>query len=273
MLYNDTNAESGASDHLKYQGEYTLTIQANGFKTFSCTFNVKEGAQPAQLKAVTYDAVSRATGSTSSGSGSSDSSGGYAVSTDFLFDSDLVANACVLNKLGRDTADSAAVLEYWNYSASTLDSVFNKGDTMYYDGTDYIDATNKALWVPFSEFIKTAEAGVYPPHATKAVLEDGLLGDIQDSTVSGRLDYVVPTVSGNQQGSDAVLTFENGTDYLGKISALYLNGDWRELDEKYYSIAGNVITLSKDLLHVGENALKIVSNGYKTRRSSLLTAR
>ena len=265
VLYNDTNAESGASDHLKYQGEYTLTIQANGFKTFSCTFNVKEGAQPAQLKAVTYDAVSRATGSTSSGSGSSDSSGGYAVSTDFLFDSDLVANACVLNKLGRDTADSAAVLEYWNYSASTLDSVFNKGDTMYYDGTDYIDATNKTLWVPFSEFVKTAKAGVYPPHATKAVLEDGLLGDIQDSTVSGRLDYVVPTVSGNQQGSDAVLTFENGTDYLGKISALYLNGDWRELDEKYYSIEGNVITLSKDLLHVGENALKIVSNGYKTQ--------
>lgn len=265
VLYNDTNAESGASDHLKYQGEYTLTIQANGFKTFSCTFNVKEGAQPAQLKAVTYDAVSRATGSTSSGSGSSDSSGGYAVSTDFLFDSDLVANACVLNRLGRDTADSAAVLEYWNYSASTLDSVFNKGDTMYYDGTDYIDATNKALWVPFSEFVKTAEASVYPPHATKAVLEDGLLGDIQDSAVSGRLDYIVPTVSGNQQGSDAVLTFENGTDYLGKISALYLNGDWRELDEKYYSIEGNVITLSKDLLHVGENALKIVSNGYKTQ--------
>lgn len=265
VLYNDTNAESGASDHLKYQGEYTLTIQANGFKTFSCTFNVKEGAQPAQLKAVSYDAVSRATGSTSSGSGSSDSSGGYAISTDFLFDSDLVANACVLNKLGRDTADSAAVLEYWNYSASTLDSVFNKGDTMYYDGTDYIDATNKALWVPFSEFIKTAKAGVYPPHATKAVLEDGLLGDIQDSTVSGRLDYVVPAVSGNQQGSDAVLTFENGADYLGKISALYLNGDWRELDEKYYSIEGNVITLSKDLLHVGENALKIVSNGYKTQ--------
>lgn len=265
VLYNDTNAESGASDHLKYQGEYTLTIQANGFKTFSCTFNVKEGAQPAQLKAVTYDAVSRATGSTSSGSSSSDSSGGYAISTDFLFDSDLVANACVLNKLGRDTADSAAVLEYWNYSASTLDSVFNKGDTMYYDGTDYIDATNKALWVPFSEFVKTAEASVYPPHATKAVLEDGLLGDIQDSAVSGRLDYIVPTVSGNQQGSDAVLTFENGTDYLGKISALYLNGDWRELDEKYYSIKDNTITLSKDLLHVGENALKIVSNGYKTQ--------
>lgn len=264
VLYNDVSATDGRNN-LPYKGDYTLTIEANGFRKFSKSFTVAEGKEPAKQTAVTYDAVSRATGSTSSGSGSSDSSGGYAVSTDFLFDSDLVANACVLNKLGRDTADSAAVLEYWNYSASTLDSVFNKGDTMYYDGTDYIDATNKALWVPFSEFIKTAKAGVYPPHATKAVLEDGLLGDIQDSTVSGRLDYIVPTVSGNQQGSDAVLTFENGTDYLGKISALYLNGDWRELDEKYYSIEGNVITLSKDLLHVGENALKIVSNGYKTQ--------
>lgn len=264
VLYNDVSATDGRNN-LPYKGDYTLTIEANGFRKFSKSFTVAEGKEPAKQTAVTYDAVSRATGSTSSGGSSSDSSGGYAISTDFLFDSDLVANACVLNKLGRDTADSAAVLEYWNYSASTLDSVFNKGDTMYYDGTDYIDATNKALWVPFSEFIKTAEAGVYPPHATKAVLEDGLLGDIQDSTVSGRLDYVVPTVSGNQQGSDAVLTFENGTDYLGKISALYLNGDWRELDEKYYSIAGNVITLSKDLLHVGENALKIVSNGYKTQ--------
>ena len=264
VLYNDTNAESGASDHLKYQGKYTLTIQANGFQTFSCNFNVKEGAQPDQLKAVTYDAISRATGSTSGGSSSSDgSSGGYAISTDFLFDSDLVANANVLDKLNKSTADSTAVLEYWKYSASTLDSVFNTGDTMYYNGTDYIAAMNKALWVPYSEFVKTAKASVYPPHATKAILEDGLLGDIQDSAVSGKLDYIAPTVSENEQGKDVVLTFANGGDYIGKVSALYLNGDWRELDEKYYSIEGNTITLSKDLLHVGENALKIVSAGYK----------
>lgn len=264
VLYNDTNAESGASDHLKYQGKYTLTIQANGFQTFSCNFNVKEGAQPDQLKAVTYDAISRATGSTSGGSSSSDgSSGGYAISTDFLFDSDLVANANVLDKLNKSTADSTAVLEYWKYSASTLDSVFNTGDTMYYNGTDYIAATNKALWVPYSEFVKTAKASVFPPHATKAILEDGLLGDIQDSTASGKLDFIAPTVSENEQGRDVILTFANGEDYLGKVSALYLNGDWRELDEKYYSIEGNVITLKKDLLHVGENALKIESAGYK----------
>ena len=268
VLYNDVSATDGRNN-LPYKGDYTLTIEANGFRKFSKSFTVAEGKESAKQTAVTYDAVSRATGSTSSGSGSSDSSGGYAVSTDFLFDSDLVANANVLDKLNKSTADSTAVLEYWKYSASTLDSAFNKGDTKYFSGTDYMDYVstdrNGKLWKSYADFQSSHEASVFPPHATKAILEDGLLGDIQDSAVSGKLDYIEPSVSENEQGRDVVLTFENGADYLGKISALYLNGDWRELDEKYYSIKGNVITLSKDLLHVGENALKIVSAGYKTQ--------
>ena len=268
VLYNDVSATDGRNN-LPYKGEYTLTIEANGFRKFSKSFTVAEGEEPAKQTAVTYDAISRATGSTSSGSGSSDSSGGYAISTDFLFDSDLVANANVLAKLNKSTADSAAVLEYWKYSASTLDSAFNKGDTKYFSGTDYTDYVstdrNGKLWRSYADFRSSHEASVFPPHATKAILEDGLLGDIQDSSVSGKLDYIEPSVSENEQGRDVILTFENGTDYLGKISALYLNGDWRELDKKYYSIDGNTITLKKDLLHVGENALKIVSAGYKTQ--------
>ena len=266
VLYNDVSATDGRNN-LPYKGDYTLTIEANGFRKFSKSFTVAEGKEPAKQTAVTYDAISRATGSTSSGGSSSDSSGGYAISTDFLFDSDLVANANVLDKLNKSTADSTAVLEYWKYSASTLDSAFNKGDTKYFSGTDYTDYVstdrNGKLWKSYADFRSSHEASVFPPHATKAILEDGLLGDIQDSAVSGKLDYIEPTVSENEQGKDVILSFENGKDYLGKISALYLNGDWRELDEKYYSIKGNVITLSKDLLHVGENALKIVSAGYK----------
>lgn len=269
VLYNDVSATDGRNN-LPYKGEYTLTIEANGFRKFSKSFTVAEGKEPAKQTAVTYDAISRATGSTSSGGSSSDgSSGGYAISTDFLFDSDLVANANVLDKLNKSTADSAAVLEYWKYSASTLDSAFNKGDTKYFSGTDYTDYVSTdlggKLWKSYADFRSSHEASVFPPHATKAILEDGLLGDIQDSSVSGKLDYIEPSVSENKQGRDVILTFANGADYLGKISALYLNGDWRELDEKYYSITGNTITLSKDLLHVGENALKIVSAGYKTQ--------
>lgn len=267
VLYNDVSATDGRNN-LPYKGEYTLTIEANGFKKFSKSFTVAEGEQPAKQNAITYDAISRATGSTSSGGSSSDgSSGGYAISTDFLFDSDLVANANVLDKLNKSTADSTEVLEYWKYNASTLDSVFNKGDVKYFSGTDYTDYVstdrNGKLWKSYADFQSSHEASVFPPHATKAILEDGLLGDIQDSTASGKLDYIAPAVSENKQGKDVVLTFANGEGYLGKVSALYLNGDWRELGEKYYSIDGNTITLKKDLLHVGENALKIESAGYK----------
>lgn len=266
VLYNDVEATDGRNN-LPYKGEYTLTIEANGFKKFSKSFTVAEGEQPAKQNAITYDAISRATGSTSGGSSSDGSSGGYAISTDFLFDSDLVANANVLDKLNKSTADSTAVLEYWKYNASTLDSVFDKGDVKYFSGTDYTDYVstdrNGKLWKSYADFQSSHEASVFPPHATKAILEDGLLGDIQDSTASGKLDYIAPSVSENKQGKDVVLTFANGEDYLGKVSALYLNGDWRELGEKYYSIDGNTITLKKDLLHVGENALKIESAGYK----------
>lgn len=266
VLYNDVSATDGRNN-LPYKGEYTLTIEANGFKKFSKSFTVAEGEQPAKQNAITYDAISRATGSTSGGSSSDGSSGGYAISTDFLFDSDLVANANVLDKLNKSTADSTAVLEYWKYSASTLDSVFDKGDVKYFSGTDYTDYVstdrNGKLWKSYADFQSSHEASVFPPHATKAILEDGLLGDIQDSTASGKLDYIAPAVSENKQGKDVVLTFANGEGYLGKVSALYLNGDWRELGKEYYSIEGNTITLKKDLLHVGENALKIESAGYK----------
>ena len=266
VLYNDVSATDGRNN-LPYKGEYTLTIEANGFKKFSKSFTVAEGEQPAKQTAITYDAISRATGSTSGGSSSDGSSGGYAISTDFLFDSDLVANANVLDKLNKSTADSTAVLEYWKYNASTLDSVFNKGDVKYFSGTDYTDYVstdrNGKLWKSYADFQSSHEASVFPPHATKAILEDGLLGDIQDSAVSGKLDYIAPSVSENGQGKDVVLTFANGGDYLGKVSALYLNGDWRELGKEYYTIDGNAITLKKDLLHVGENALKIESAGYK----------
>ena len=271
VLYNDVTAENG-TNHLKYAGQYTLTIEANGFKTATTKFTVQEGETAPSQTALTLDAVSRATGSISGGS-SDGSSGGYAISTDFLFKGDLIANACVLNKLNKDTAESTAVLEYWNYSTSTLDSAFNKGDTMYYSGTDYMShiygskAEAGKLWKPFADYAESAAASVNPPHATKEVMEDGLLGDVLDSSVSGKLDYITPNSGKYAEGDDIVLRFtaDGADDYISKITGLYLNGDWRELGEDYCTIntENNTITIKKDLLHIGENALKIVSGGYK----------
>lgn len=266
VLYNDESVKNGRN-FLKYSGSYKLTIQANGFKTFSKEFTVNGGLTPVSQTAITLDAISRATGSSSSG-GTTSSGGGYAISTNFLFKSDLVANACVLNDLNKSTSASDAVYEYWAYETSTLDSAFDTGDTRYFRGSNYYDkiSTEGKLWIPFGDYRTSGDAvTANPPGATKAVLEDGLLGDIQNSNVSGKLDYIAPTISDATEGSDVTLTFENGSDYLSKITALYLNGDWRELSSDYYTIDSNTITLKKDALTVGETSLKIVSAGYKAQ--------
>ena len=266
VLYNDESVKNGRN-FLKYSGSYKLTIQANGFKTFSKEFTVNGGLTPVSQTAITLDAISRATGSSSSG-GTTSSGGGYAISTNFLFKSDLVANACVLNDLNKSTSASDAVHEYWAYETSTLDSAFDTGDTRYFRGSNYYDkiSTERKLWIPFGDYRTSGDAvTTNPPGATKAVLEDGLLGDIQNSDVSGKLDFIAPTISDANEGSDVTLTFENGSDYLSKITALYLNGDWRELSSGYYTIDGNAITLKKDALTVGETSLKIVSAGYKAQ--------
>ena len=266
VLYNDESVKNGRN-FLKYSGSYKLTIQANGFKTFSKEFTVNGGLTPVSQTAITLDAISRATGSSSSG-GTTSSGGGYAISTNFLFKSDLVANACVLNDLNKSTSASDAVYEYWAYETSTLDSAFDTGDTKYFRGSNYYDkiSTEGKLWIPFGDYRTSGDAvTTNPPGATKAVLEDGLLGDIQNSDVSGKLDFIAPTISDANEGSDVTLTFENGSDYLSKITALYLNSDWRELSSDYYTIDGNAITLKKDALTVGETSLKIVSAGYKAQ--------
>ena len=266
VLYNDESVKNGRN-FLKYSGSYKLTIQANGFKTFSKEFTVNGGLTPVSQTAITLDAISRATGSSSSG-GTTSSGGGYAISTNFLFKSDLVANACVLNDLNKSTSASDAVYEYWAYETSTLDSAFDTGDTKYFRGSNYYDkiSTEGKLWIPFGDYRTSGDAvTTNPPGATKAVLEDGLLGDIQNSDVSGKLDFIAPTISDATEGSDVTLTFENGSDYLSKITALYLNSDWRELSRDYYTIDGNAITLKKEALTVGETSLKIVSAGYKAQ--------
>ena len=266
VLYNDESVKNGRN-FLKYSGSYKLTIQANGFKTFSKEFTVNGGLTPVSQTAITLDAISRATGSSSSG-GTTSSGGGYAISTNFLFKSDLVANACVLNDLNKSTSASDAVYEYWANETSTLDSAFDTGDTKYFRGSNYYDkiSTEGKLWIPFGDYRTSGDAvTTNPPGATKAVLEDGLLGDIQNSDVSGKLDFIAPTISDANEGSDVTLTFENGSDYLSKITALYLNSDWRELSSDYYTIDGNAITLKKEALTVGETSLKIVSAGYKAQ--------
>lgn len=279
VLYNDTTAENG-TNHLDQKGTYVLKIKANGFQDATCKFYVADGkeVETPVTKAMRSYGIDVLSGSSTSigGSDSSSSGSGYAVSADLLFDSDLLANALVLEKVGAETSAASTVLDYWKTSV-IADSVFNTGDTKYYTFSNYISAVTTAraegtMWLSFASYRTDAQATASQPRATKAVLEDGLLGDLQDSSTSGKLDFVEAVVSNNQQGKNVVLTFsgDDATDYLSKINEdglVYLNGDWRELgiDKYNVNLTDKTITFDANCFTMGKNTIRLKSAGYKVQ--------
>ena len=271
VLYNDVNAEEGVNN-LPYNGNYTITIRSNGFKEFSKSFKVTGGEDvPSKQAAVVYqsaayDVMTHATGS-GSGGGSSDSSGGYMVSADLLFDSDLLANALLLEEMGVTCAAATKVVDNW-YNV-ICDAVFNQGDTTYNTHTGYLNAVNDAKvagaeWLGYAEYIAAGDVKTTPnrPSAVKEVLEDGLLGDIQHSNTYGRLEAPKATVGETKENKDVEITFENADAYMGKITKLYLNDNWQELSTDAYTIEGNKITIKAGALKIGENKITVDATGY-----------
>ena len=271
VLYNDVNAEEGVNN-LPYNGNYTITIRSNGFKEFSKSFKVTGGEDVSSKQAAVvyqsaaYDVMTHATGS-GSGGGSSDSSGGYMVSADLLFDSDLLANALLLEEMNVECAAAKKVVDNW-YNV-IYDAVFNQGDTTYKTHTGYLNAVNDAKvagaeWLGYAEYIAAGDVKTTPnrPSAVKEVLEDGLLGDIQHSNTYGRLEAPKATVGETKENQDVEITFENADAYMGKITKLYLNDNWQELSTDAYTIEGNKITIKADALKIGENKITVDATGY-----------
>lgn len=271
VLYNDVNAEEGVNN-LPYNGNYTITIRSNGFKEFSKSFKVTGGEDVSSKQAAVvyqsaaYDVMTHATGS-GSGGGSSDSSGGYMVSADLLFDSDLLANALLLEEMGVTCAAATKVVDNW-YNV-ICDAVFNQGDTTYNTHTGYLNAVNDAKvagaeWLGYAEYIAAGDVKTTPnrPSAVKEVLEDGLLGDVQHSNTYGRLEAPKATVGETKENQDVEITFENADAYMGKITKLYLNDNWQELSADAYTIEGNKITIKADALKIGENKITVDATGY-----------
>lgn len=271
VLYNDVNAEEGVNN-LPYNGNYTITIRSNGFKEFSKSFKVTGGEDVSSKQAAVvyqsaaYDVMTHATGS-GSGGGSSDSSGGYMVSADLLFDSDLLANALLLEEMNVECAAAKKVVDNW-YNV-ICDAVFNQGDTTYNTHTGYLNAVNDAKvagaeWLGYAEYIAAGNVKTTPnrPSAVKEVLEDGLLGDIQHSNTYGRLEAPKATVGETKENQDVEITFENADAYMGKITKLYLNDNWQELSADAYTIEGNKITIKAGALKIGENKITVDATGY-----------
>ena len=269
VIYNDDTAQNGRNN-FEYSGNYTVTVRSNGFKTISKTFNVSDGKDVPtsnQIRTMSsFDAVSMATSGGSS-DGSGDSSGSYSVSADLFFNSDLLANALILDKLNIENEGAKTVVDYW-YN-TILDAVLNKGETTYYTSSGYLDAVNGAKvsgkkWLAFGEYVKSDNAKTTPnrPYYVKEVLEDGLLGEIQYSSSYARLNAPKATVSEAKEGQDVVITFENAADYMNKISSIKLNGDYSELSKENYTIENNALTIKAGTLSIGENSLVIDAAGY-----------
>lgn len=274
VLYNDKE------NHLSYKGNYKLTISSNGFKTFETNFNVREGEEAEKTVVYQYaandvDVVTHATGGGSSSGGSSEDGGGSnTMPANLVFDTDLLANALLLHKMERTTADVEKIVNYWKYDIAGRDSVFDKGATDYYKYSSYITAVNtaqtgNASWLSYADYLKNvSEDAKNPnrPYAVKAILEDGLLGETQYNGDYGKLTAPDFMVGDAAEGRPVVLTTENKA-YVGEIKGLYLNGDWRMLREDAYEIdkAAGTITIKAGVLKVGENTISIVATGYQKK--------
>ena len=272
VLYNDKE------NHLSNKGNYKLTISSNGFKTFETNFNVREGKEAEKTvvyQYAAYDVVTHATGGGSSSGGSSEDGGGSnTMPANLVFDTDLLANALLLHKMERKTADVEKIVNYWKYDIAGRDSVFDKGATDYYKYSSYITAVNtaqtgNASWLSYADYLKNAgDDAKNPnrPYAVKAILEDGLLGETQYNGDYGKLTAPDFMVGDAAEGRPVVLTTEN-KDYVGEIKGLYLNGDWSMLRKDAYEIdqAAGTITIKAGVLKVGENTISIVATGYQKK--------
>lgn len=275
FLYNDTN------NNIPYNGSYTLTVHSNGFKDMRITFTVTDGqtapkAASRSARSLNVDAVSRATSTGGTGSGSSEG-GSATMSADLKFDADLLINAKLLVNLGIANDDAKAINDRWEYEMSGWDSVWSDSEDKGYKWSDYITAVSDArtqgeylTFVEYAEDAKWDSNGA--PYAIKSVLEDNLLGETQyNGSWVGQTAPGLTLVDSNDQPVDAVaegndIILKGDAEYLKKVKSLNVNNWSLDLPESDYSIDGDTLTINKDALGLenpGSNKIVLYADGYR----------
>ena len=271
ILYNDN------TNNIPYEGNYTVTVYADGFQQFSKTFFVTGGESLNIRKTAlaygidTYSGSSLSGGSASSGSGSE--GGSNTMNAYIVFDADLLANANIMTALNTGNAYASAIAERWA-ELSHVD-VYAKGSSDVYTYAGYADAVNEAhvagAALTFADYAakEGAEKTAGRPYAVKQVLEDNLLGEATSFSETANKaapditlvklvndEYVAATEV--TEGQDAVFRCLD-TDYLTK------------LDESGYNIdkENGLLTISKENLTLGDNSITIAVEGYQTVRLSV----
>lgn len=275
FLYNDTN------NNIPYNGNYTLTVHSNGFKDMRITFTVTDGqtapkAANRSARSLNVDAVSRATSTGGTGSGSSEG-GSVTMSADLKFDADLLINAKLLVNLGIANDDAKAINDRWEYEMSGWDSVWSDSEDKGYKWNDYITAVSNARthgeYLTFAEYAEDAKWDSNgAPYAIKSVLEDNLLGETQyNGSWVGQTAPGLTLVDSNGQPVDAVtqgndIILKGDAEYLKKVDSLNVNNWSLDLPESDYSIKGDTLTIKKDALGLenpGSNKIVLYADGYR----------
>lgn len=275
FLYNDTN------NNIPYNGSYTLTVHSNGFKDMRITFTVTDGqtapkAASRSARSLNVDAVSRATSTGGTGSGSSEG-GSATMSADLKFDADLLINAKLLVNLGIANDDAKAINDRWEYEMSGWDSVWSDSEDKGYKWSDYItavsDARTQGEYLTFAEYADGAQWDSNgAPYAIKSVLEDNLLGETQyNGSWVGQTAPALTLVDSNGQPVDAVtqgndIILKGDAEYLKKVKSLNVNNWSLDLPESDYTIDGDTLTIKKDALGLenpGSNKIVLYADGYR----------
>lgn len=290
ILYNDTN------DNLPVNGNYTLTVYADGFQKFTMKFNVNDATEQnvsIQKAALpygidTYSGSSVGGGSASSGSGSE--GGSNTMNAYIVFNADLLANAEIMTKLNTGNEYATAIANRWAEMSKV--SVYAEGSNKSYTYSGFITATNlshgqnKAL--TFADYVKSGKATENTrgnPYSVKQVLEDNLLGEA--TSFSETANKAAPEIalvklendkyvnaSSVTEGQNAMFQCldkaylaklaENGSIYKGTASHQPFASTDYSVD-----IKNGILIISEEKLTLGDNSITIKVNGYQTVRLSV----
>ena len=293
ILYNDTN------DNLPVNGNYTLTVYADGFQKFTMKFNVNDATEQnvsIQKAALpygidTYSGSSVGGGSASSGSGSE--GGSNTMNAYIVFNADLLANAEIMTKLNTGNEYATAIANRWAEMSKV--SVYAEGSNKSYTYSGFITATNlshgqnKAL--TFAGYVASGKATENTrgnPYSVKQVLEDNLLGEATSFSETsnkavpdivlvkavekedGTTEYV--SISEVTEGEDAVFKC-NDAAYLEALEAGTVkstsNYSAFEKDTNYtIDTEMGLITIKQNKLTLGQNNITLTVEGYQTARLS-----
>lgn len=292
-VFNDTSTENGRNN-IKYNGKYTMKVYMTGYKAASVDFYVSDGekiagsdktsvkAASVRTAAVRADAVTSATVSAGTGGSSDGGFGSNMISADIMFDEDLLSNAILLGTIGVKNEYAEAIDKRW-YEMIPDHVGKNDSSKSLYDYSDFIGEANKARtdgrYLSFADYLaeRPDKAQGYP-HAVKQVLEDNLLGDIQEN--GSYLGKEAPAVSlaevtagGDtnkavkadklKEGAEYLYLMSDDSEYFKKIGSVNVNGSSQD-------VATGDMIISQDGKVLG---IKIADNGFNLGKTNTVVIR